>query len=226
MTDLTEFLVPTSFIDSDHPDVQRFAQKTAGNAQTDLDKAVRLYYAVRDEIRYNAYSTEMNREGMRASTTLKNGDAFCIPKAILLAAVCRAQGIPARLAFADVRNHLTSDRLKANMNGSTVFVYHGQTEIYLESKWVKCTPAFNLQLCEKIGIYPLEFDGREDSVFHPFDKAGNQHMEYLNDHGSYADMPYEEFYNAMLKEYGHDYQNLDSIKDLDADDFEAEAYAG
>lgn len=226
MNNLNDYLQPTFFIDSDKQAVKEYSDRIVADTIGDCEKAVRLYYAVRDDIRYNAYSSEMSRQGMTASTTLENGDAFCIPKAILLAAVCRAQGIPARLAFADVRNHLTSDRLKENMNGSIVFVYHGQTEIYIDDKWVKCTPAFNLSLCEKIGIFPLEFDGREDSVFHPFDTSGNKHMEYINDHGSYADMPYEEFYNAMIKEYGHGYQNLDNPDNLNADDFEAEAYAG
>ena len=121
---------------------------------------------------------------------------FCIPKAVLLAALARARGIPARLGFADVRNHLATPRLLQAM-GTDLFIYHGYTELHLEGKWVKATPAFNLGLCEKAGVKPLEFDGRSDSVFHQYDRSGRRHMEYVRDHGSYADLPYAEILAAM-----------------------------
>lgn len=51
------------------------------------------------------------------------------------------------------------------------------TAIHLDGRWVKSTPAFNIELCEKFGLRPAEFDGAADSIYHPFELAGNRHME-------------------------------------------------
>ena len=87
---------------------------------------------------------------------------------------------------------------------SDIFVFLGYAEIFLNGKWVKATPAFNKSLCERAGILPLEFDGEHDSIFHPFDKSGKKHMEYLCDHGSFDDLPYE----RMIEEYDKSYPHL------------------
>lgn len=224
-----QYLEPTFFLDFDKPAVKTFAIETVGNIETDLEKAVKLYYAVRDGIRYNPYGASMEKETMTASACLEKREAFCIPKAVLLAAAARAVNIPARLAFGDVRNHLTSDRLKEAMDGSDLFPFHGQTEMYLEGKWVKCTPAFNKELCAKTNTDPLEWDGRHDSIFQSFDKAGNKYMEYVKDRGSYTDMPYDEFIQVSHENMAsrrNEHRHLEGNKKLTADDFENEAYAG
>jgi len=161
---------------------------------------VALYYAVRDEFRYDPYRIDLNPEAMKASALLARGYGFCIAKAVLLSAAARVQGIPARLGFADVRNHLTTERLRRSM-GTDVFVFHGYADLLIEGKWVKATPAFNKSLCERFGVAALEFDGVHDSVFQPFDSRGNQYMEYLRDHGRYADLPLNELRLAFEKAY-------------------------
>ena len=190
MTELARYLAPGPFVDSDDPDVRAFAEKTARDADGALAQAVTLYYAVRDEILYDPYYVGADRTYFRASDCLRAGRGFCIPKAALLAAAARALGIPARVGYADVRNHLTTRRL-AELVGGDLYVWHGYTELRLEGRWVKATPAFNLSLCERFGVRPLEFDGRRDSLFHEFDRAGRRHMEYVRDRGHYADVPYE-----------------------------------
>lgn len=225
-TDQTALLAPSYFIDSDHPAVVEFAMRAIDGAESSRERAVRLYYAVRDQIRYNPYAADMSREAMKASTVAQRGESFCVPKSILLAACARAVGIPSRLGFADVRNHLTSNRLKASMRGNDLFVFHGQTLMYVDGRWSKSTPAFNLSLCQKINILPLEYDGQTDSVFHPFDQAGNRHMEYVRDRGLYDDMPYEAFAAAMQQTYGKTFAEEAGVRNGSADDFEAEAYAG
>ncbi len=186
-----EFLRPTEFLDGDAPLVADFVERTIEGAGTDVEKAVRLYYAVRDEIRYDPYNVRMEREYFKASATLRAGSAFCIPKAILLAAAARRAGIPAKVGYADVKNHLSTDKLRAVMGGKELFIYHGYTVLFLEGKWVKATPAFNLSLCEKFGVRSLEFDGRSDALFHPYDVNNRRHMEYVNDRGSFADFDFE-----------------------------------
>ncbi|MDE0941462.1 MAG: transglutaminase-like domain-containing protein [Alphaproteobacteria bacterium] len=194
------YLDPNTFVDSDHHEVIAYAQRVGGRDGTDLEKAVRLYYGVRDDFRYDPYGVEMTEHGMKGSSVIERGDGFCITKGALMAAACRVLDIPARLGFADVRNHLASKRMVELMQ-TDLFVYHGYVEIWLEGKWVKATPAFNLSLCEKFGTLPLEFDGRHDSVFHPLDAAGNQHMEYITDHGTFADIPFADIKASFAKHY-------------------------
>jgi transglutaminase-like putative cysteine protease len=176
------------FVDSAAPSVVAFARKVCEGATDSITKAVRLYYAVRDGIVYTPYVDFKTPETFRASACLARGSGFCVAKAALLAAAARASGIPARVGFADVRNHLTTPKLRQLM-GSDLFYYHGYTELYLDGKWVKATPAFDRGLCDKFGVRPLEFDGREDSLFHPHDVSGRRHMEYVRDRGPALDVP-------------------------------------
>ena len=192
---------PTPTIDSDHPSVVAFAAENTEGACDDRERAVRLYYAVRDGIRYDPYNLVLTVEGMRASSALESGRGWCVPKAILLAACCRARGIPARLGFADVRNHLSTERLRRTL-GTDVFYWHGYTAILIGGTWVKATPAFNIELCEKFRIKPLDFDGREDSIYHPFDLEGRKHMEYLRFRGEHDDLPLETMIASFVKHYG------------------------
>lgn len=223
---LEPYLAPTYFLDWQAPAVQRFVADAIGDAPDPRSRAVRLFYAVRDRIRYDPYRISYEPAAYRASQVIEDGYGWCVSKAGLLAACARAVGIPSRLGFADVRNHLTSNRLKESMRGNDLFVFHGQTLMYVDGRWSKSTPAFNLSLCQKINILPLEYDGQTDSVFHPFDQAGNRHMEYVRDRGLYDDMPYEAFATAMQQTYGKTFAESAGVRDGSADDFEAEAYAG
>lgn len=185
MNDAT--LAPTRLIDSDHPDVVAFARRhdPGGSAR---ERAVALYYAVRDGFRYDPYRIDLSPRGMSASQVIANGHGWCVPKAALLAAVYRAAGLPARVGYADVRNHLSTERMRQTMQ-TDVFYWHGYTDVRVDGQWLKATPAFNVELCERFGLLPLEFDGTADSIYHPFDKAGNRHMEYVNQRGAFDDMP-------------------------------------
>ncbi|MBI3949685.1 MAG: transglutaminase domain-containing protein [Acidobacteria bacterium] len=200
MEDVQIYLQPTQFIDSDSPQVIEFAQSSLQGARTDIDQAIRLYYAVRDGIRYDPYHISFAPEALKASAVLARKTGFCVEKAILLAAGARAVGIASRLGFANVRNHLTTERLR-RMIQTDVFVFHGYTELFLDNKWVKATPVFNLSLCQRFGVKPLEFDGRNDSLFHPFDSEGKRHMEYIYDHGQFADLPYGKMVSELKRHY-------------------------
>ena len=198
-TDLAAYRQASQFIDSEHPDIVQLVQTLAGGDVDDLEKAVALYYWVRDEIRYNPYCLTPDPHAFLASSTLAAREGWCVTKAILLAALCRAVGIPARVGFADVRNHLSTERLRSAMK-TDIFYFHGYTAIYLEDQWVKATPAFNIELCTKFDLLPLEFNGREDSLYHEFDIAGNKHMEYVNDRGEHLDLPFDEM-SAVFRDH-------------------------
>jgi transglutaminase-like putative cysteine protease len=195
-----QYLAPGEFVDSGDAFVQEFAGRVTLGANDDVSRARKLYYAVRDEILYDPYYGGEARRYFRASDCLRAKRGFCIPKAALLAAAARCLGIPARVAFADVRNHLSTKKLLELMGGD-IFIWHSLTELYLEGRWVKATPAFNLSLCQRFGVHPLEFDGRRDSLFHEYDRAGRKHMEYVRDRGHYPDVPYERILADLRETY-------------------------
>ncbi len=194
------YLESGEFIDSSDADVRAFAQGEVGGTGDDVLRAVKLYYAVRDKILYDPYYFGDARSYFRASDCLRAQRGFCVPKAALLAAAARSVGIPARVGYADVRNHLSTKKL-LELTGGDLFIWHSYTELYLEGQWVKATPAFNLRLCERFGVRPLEFDGRQDSLFHEYDHGGRRHMEYVRQRGHFPDVPYEEIVADFKKMY-------------------------
>jgi transglutaminase-like putative cysteine protease len=198
--DLNAFLAPTRFVDSDAPEVRDYAARVTAGASDPRERAVALYYAVRDGIRYDPYSVQVDPDAYRASRIVQAPAAFCVPKAILLAAAARASGIPARLGFADVRNHLASEKLRARM-GTDLFVFHGYTDLYLDGGWRKATPAFNRELCSRFGVPPLEFDGTADAMLHAFDGEGRRYMEYVRDRGTFVDLPLDEMLRVFRELY-------------------------
>jgi transglutaminase-like putative cysteine protease len=196
---MTPYLSAGRYVDSAHPAVLAFSKKYSSGT-SERERAISLYYAVRDEIRYNPFLDFSDPEVFRASAVLDAGEGFCVGKASLLAACARAAGIEARLGFADVKNHLTTPRLAETM-GSDLFIYHGYTDLRIDGRWVKATPAFNLALCTRFRVKPLEFDGRADSIFHPFDEDERRHMEYLRDRGVHADVPVDEIQREFRAAY-------------------------
>jgi transglutaminase-like putative cysteine protease len=192
-------LAATLFLDSGSPEVAAFARDAAGRGSP-RERAVRLYYAVRDGIRYDPYAFHISPDWLRASRTLETRSGWCVPKAVLLAACCRAQGIPARLGFADVKNHLATERLLRLM-GSDLFIWHGYVSMLLDGRWVKATPAFNIEMCRRFDVLALEFDGTADSLLQPYDAKDRRHMEYVRDRGLFDDLPFEAIAADMRASY-------------------------
>jgi transglutaminase-like putative cysteine protease len=201
MTPDPAWLRPSRFADSEHPDVIAFAREACAGATAQAEQARLLFRAVRERLRYDPYSFTTDPADYVASTLLRRERSFCIPKAILLAAAARAVGIPARLGFADVKNHLASEKLVRSM-GTDLFVFHGYTELWIDGRPVKATPAFNAGLCERFGVAPLELDGARDALLQPFDGAGRKYMEYVTDRGLHIDLPFDAMLEAFAEHYG------------------------
>ncbi len=200
----------------------------SSTARDEVDRACRLFYAVRDGIRYDAYDIAITRQSLRATQVLSAGQSWCIPKSVLLAALCRAVGIPCRLCYANVRNHMATRKLLDYL-GSDIFYYHGYNELYLGSRWVKATVSFNRTLCERARLAPLDFDGVHDSIYQPFDLTGQRYMEYLQDHGSYADVPYDDIVAKFAEVYPNTQRAVSGVAALSGDfaaELEAEAAEG
>jgi transglutaminase-like putative cysteine protease len=201
-------LAPGRFVDSDHPTIIAYAREH-GRGESPRELAVSLYYAIRDDFRYNPWGVYMHAEAFTASDALRRGlmqGAHCVDKANILAACSRVLGIPSRLHFANVRNHIGTARLEAKL-GSDLLVYHGYCELWLGGRWVAATPAFNRELCERLGVAPLEFDGVEDSVFQEYDRNAGRFMEYVTDHGAHVDVPFEQ----MVAAWRHHYPTIRSL---------------
>jgi len=209
-------LTASATVDAGAPAIRAFAAAAIGDAANERTRAVRLYYAVRDGMRYDPYGIALDVESLRASTTLARRRGWCVTKAVLLAASCRAVGIPAALGFADVRNHLSTERMRRSMQ-TDVFYWHGYTSIHLGGQWVKATPAFNVELCEKFNLAALEFDGRTDSLFHPFAPDGTRHMEYLRYRGEYVDVPIEAIRETFASAYAGPASGTAAGGDFEAD---------
>jgi len=195
------YLAHTEFIERDAPEIRAFAQNAVGDAATPREKAVKLFFAVRDGIYYDPYRIDPRREAFRATTILRQGYGYCVTKAVLLAALMRSQGIACRIHLADVRNHLTTKRLKEMMK-TDIFYNHGYNDVWLDGRWLKVTPTFNLSLCEKFKVKPLDWDGQSDAVLHPFDMEGRRHMEYIHDRGSFDDLPFDFLVETFITRYG------------------------
>ena len=203
---MNEYLQPTGFLNFDDDSVREFAERNSEGAKTEREKAVKLYYAVRDGFQYNPNILDLRREGLKASDLLKRKRGYCVEKAVLLAAGARAVGVPSRLSFYIVRNHIATDKLE-NILRKNYLVFHGAAELFLDNKWLKTTPAFNKKLCQYLNVEPLEFDGTSDSIFQEFDKSGNVFMKYLHDYGAFNDLPYELYLNELKKHYPHIFEN-------------------
>lgn len=188
---MDSYLLPTPSIDCDHPDVKGKADELVKDISEDIEKAKRLFMFIRDNVKYNPYTPRSAADHFRASVTLARKEGFCIQKAIALAALSRASGIPSRLGFAIIRNHQIPDKL-AHMLTTNEIPDHGYAELFLNGKWVKATPAFDITMCEKNGIIPVEFDGINDAVFHSHTRDGRLHIEYVSYRGYYDDAPFAE----------------------------------
>lgn len=206
-------LLPTFYMDFEHDSIIQFIHENSTANATKEEQSVELYYAVRDLVRYDPYTYSLEKESFKASAVVQAGRAWCVPKAILYAACCRSIGVPTQLGFADVRNHLSTERMRQTMK-TDIFHWHGYANLFLNGTWLKATPAFNIELCDKFKLKPLEFDGKSDSIYHSFDLAGNKHMEYIKDRGLYENFPFE----IMKKDLQSLYSNSVKINaDFDSD---------
>jgi len=196
-----EDLKPTAIIDTGSDRVQELVEEAKSGEAGDRQVAARLFRAVRDRIRYDPFDTPTDPAAYRASSVLEAGSGYCIQKSIVLTASARAAGIPSRLGFADVKNHLQSERLREKM-GTDLFIWHGYSTLFVDGRWTKASCAFNAELCERFGVEPLEYDGTEDALLHPFTGDGSRYMEYVRERGIYTDLPLQRVLTDFRELYG------------------------
>lgn len=197
-----QYLDSGTYTNSNHPAVIAYTKKKIKGIQSLHDQVLALYYAVRDDFKYYPYHLILKPDYLKASYLLTKDYGYCVEKSNLFAACMRVIGVPSRLSFANVRNHLATEKVESYLQ-TDLMVFHGFVEIFLHEKWVKATPVFNKELCEKLGVAPLEFNGYEDSIFQESDKNGKPFMSYEHEYGYFVDVPFELFLSELKSNYPH-----------------------
>jgi transglutaminase-like putative cysteine protease len=201
MQDTSLYLQATPFIESEHPFIREKAEEITRGLSNEVEKAVKLFNFVRDECHYNMYAFTLDIEAYRASTILATGQGYCIQKAILLTALCRAAEIPCGLLLASIRNHKSPPEAVQLMQ-TNVFSPHAYNAIFLNGKWLKAAPTFDREICERIGVPVVSFDGLNHAILPGKDLQGKPYIEYLEDYGMYSDLPWDFILENNYQTYG------------------------
>ena len=201
MPELEDFLAPAPGVSCDEPELFDLARSIVRGSKNDVEAGVKLFEWVRDSVRYSAYVPFWDIRHYQAATVLARGQGYCVQKAALLAALCRSLGFPARLAYADIENHLLGPKL-ADYLGTKIMTFHCFAEIYLGGKWVKATPSFERELCESQGWKLVEFNGRDNAMLPADDLSGRPHIKYLRSHFSSPGVPLDIIMEAWEAYYG------------------------
>jgi transglutaminase-like putative cysteine protease len=175
-------------LDSDHPSIRARAVELSQGSSDPRDTATRIFRFVRDHITYNFAPAVRTRADFRASHTLALGNGFCMQKAALYAALCRAAGIPARIGFQDIIDYKITGKFYEMMGGNELS-FHGMNAVYLEGRWLKVDATLDRALCERKNYRLVEFDGRRDALLPRTDRAGDPHFTIRRQHLFYLDTP-------------------------------------
>lgn len=121
------YITPGRYIDFDHPLVSEKAALLANGAESKTAVARRCFEFVRDEIKHSG-DYKLNPVTCRASDVLRHGTGWCYAKSHLLAALLRANGIPAGLCY---------QRLAVGDSGPP-YCLHGLNAVFLaEHGWYR-----------------------------------------------------------------------------------------
>jgi transglutaminase-like putative cysteine protease len=192
---------PSPVVDCDHPAIKAKCEELTRSKNNPIDKAVALFYFVRDAIPYNLFVKRDTADDFKASSTLARGQGYCVQKAVLLAALARAAGIPAGFGFARIQNHLLPEKAVLKL-GTNILPFHGYTELYLDGKWVRATAAWDTSLSDRPNSYRVEFDGKSDALLPHYNKDGKLHVEYLADLGHFCEVPLDTLWQTLKATYG------------------------
>ena len=195
------FMRPTFTIESEQETIVNCARNVTSDCRTESEKIKRLFYFVRDSIRYNIFMISVFEEDFKASRVLEWGKGYCVQKAVLLCALARAVGVPSRLVLARIRNHRVPPALRARL-GRNEFPGHGYNQFYIDDRWVSAAATFDAALCARIGVPVVEFDGYKDATLPAKGLDGEPYIEYLEQYGYFADLPLDFITERTSKIWG------------------------
>ncbi|HAS47048.1 MAG TPA: transglutaminase [Microscillaceae bacterium] len=209
---LDEYLDPAEFIDSNDEAVKAYAYQVTKGLKYDTEKAVELFYAVRDDFKFDLNHIDLHPSKLKASALVKRGVGTDIEKSTLLAATARAVGIPSRVSFSNLRSNLTAEQLGTVLQ-SDLLVFHSYTELWMGNHWVKLSPAFNQEACDYLDLPPLDFGIPEEKVFEKHHKSRRRYLKYVHQYGSFADLPYDLYISELRKHYPHLFKMVDAANE-------------
>ena len=151
---MKKYLASSKIIDWSHPEVVMKARGLANGCEDAAGIAKNCFKFVRDEIRHSL-DFRLNPVTCRASDVLMHGTGYCYAKSHLLAALLRANGIPAGLCYQ--RLALDDGR----------YCLHGLNAVFLsEYGWYRLDARGN-----KPGIF-AEFNPPQESLPYPASGQG------------------------------------------------------
>ena len=206
---LSQYLKPAEFIDSNDEAVKEYAHNVTRGLKYDTEKAVELFYAVRDDFKFDLNHIDLHPSKLKASALVKRGVGTDIEKSNLLAASARAVGIPSRVSFSNLRSNLTSEQLGAVLQ-SDLLVFHSYAELWMGNHWVKLSPVFNQEACDYLDLPPLDFGIPEEKVFAKHHKSRRKYLKYVHQYGSFPDLPYDLYISELRKYYPHLFKMVDA----------------
>lgn len=162
------------------------------------EQAIMVYNKVRDYFIYDPYHLDLRPDSLKSSHILTKKRAWCVEKAIVMATALRALGIPSKLGYGIVINHIGVEKLTTLLKRKEI-VFHGYVSVYLNDHWIKATPAFDRGVCRLSGVAPLAWDGDKDALLQAY-QGDKEFMEYTHFYGEFDDVPVE-LMNAEMKKY-------------------------
>ncbi len=181
-------LQPAYCVDADEAGIQKKSKALTAPHHRERDRARAIFDFVRDEIIYNFAPDVTSREDFRASHTLALGNGFCMQKAALFAALCRAAGIPARVGFQDITDYKITGRFFELMGGNRLD-NHGMSAVYLDGRWLRVDCTLDRALVERKNYRLVKFDGRSDALLPATDRIGKPHFVIRRQGHFYNDTP-------------------------------------
>lgn len=121
-SNLEGYLQSSFVIDFEHPSILAKAKELKGDAKSDVEIAKNCFTFVRDQIRHTGdYKDAIIT--CKASDVLLHQTGWCYAKSHLLAALCRANGIPTGFCY---------QRVSLPSNRGELYFVHGLNAIYLK----------------------------------------------------------------------------------------------
>jgi transglutaminase-like putative cysteine protease len=115
--------LPNSMIQSDSPAIVKLANESIPAGSDPWTVAVALERFVNDYITLTNYSQAF----ITAADVVKKREGDCTEHSVLLAALARARGIPARVAIGLIYTQQSNE---------PVYGYHMWNEVYLNDRWI------------------------------------------------------------------------------------------
>jgi len=91
-SEMGQYLRATFTIEAEHEKIIETVTNVTRGCSSDEEKAIKLFYFVRDSIRYNIYMISVFIEDFRASRILEWGKAYCVQRPESSAPYCAWKG--------------------------------------------------------------------------------------------------------------------------------------